>query len=164
MTKTLLALALVVGLFAFAAVPAQAQVAGIPVTATGASGTTFNGTLNLVNFATNSAGQIVANGVLSGTVSRGGTALGTVLQTVQFVVGTQVLPGGACSILHLELGPIDLNLLGLRVQTNRIVVDITAIPGGGLLGDLLSSLLCSSNPLNLTSALLNQILAALRGI
>jgi hypothetical protein len=43
-----------------------------------------------------------------------------------------------CPILHLELGPLDLNLLGLRVQLNRVVLDITAIPGpGNLLGNLL---------------------------
>jgi hypothetical protein len=32
-----------------------------------------------------------------------------------------------CPILHLELGPLDLNLLGLRVQLNQVVLDITAI-------------------------------------
>lgn len=43
-----------------------------------------------------------------------------------------------CPILHLELGPLDLNLLGLRVQLNQVVLDITAVPGpGNLLGNLL---------------------------
>jgi hypothetical protein len=43
-----------------------------------------------------------------------------------------------CPILHLELGPLDLNLLGLRVQLNQVVLDVTAIPGpGNLLGNLL---------------------------
>lgn len=46
-----------------------------------------------------------------------------------------------CHVLHLTLGPIDLNLLGLRITTNQIVVDITAIPGAGnLLGNLLCDL------------------------
>jgi hypothetical protein len=46
-----------------------------------------------------------------------------------------------CPILHLELGPLDLNLLGLRVQLNRVVLDITAIPGpGNLLGNLLCAI------------------------
>jgi hypothetical protein len=40
--------------------------------------------------------------------------------------------------LHLDLGPLDLNLLGLRVQLNEVVLDITALPGpGNLLGNLL---------------------------
>ena len=48
--------------------------------------------------------------------------------------------GGACSILHLELAPIDLDLLGLFVDTSAICLDITAMEGGGLLGDLLCSI------------------------
>lgn len=54
---------------------------------------------------------------------------------------------GACDILHLSLGPVDLNLLGLEVQLNNcatppgpVTVDITAVPSGGLLGQLLCSL------------------------
>jgi hypothetical protein len=45
----------------------------------------------------------------------------------------------ACPILDLSLGPIDLNLLGLRVETSPICLEITAYDGGGLLGDLLCS-------------------------
>lgn len=46
-----------------------------------------------------------------------------------------------CPILHLELGPLDLNLLGLRVELNQVVLDITAIPGpGNLLGNLLCAI------------------------
>ena len=54
---------------------------------------------------------------------------------------------GTCSILHLQLAPIDLNLLGLRVKlgggpnANQVItLDITAQRGGGLLGDLLCGL------------------------
>ena len=47
-------------------------------------------------------------------------------------------PADVCPILHLELGPLDLNLLGLRVQLNQVVLDVDAIPGpGNLLGNLL---------------------------
>ncbi|PZF79466.1 hypothetical protein [Jiangella anatolica] len=50
-------------------------------------------------------------------------------------------PQTPCPILHLELGPLDLNLLGLRVQLNQVVLDITAIPGpGNLLGNLLCAI------------------------
>ncbi len=45
----------------------------------------------------------------------------------------------ACPILDLSLGPIDLNLLGLRVETSPICLEVTAYDGGGLLGDLLCS-------------------------
>jgi hypothetical protein len=45
-----------------------------------------------------------------------------------------------CSILHLVLGPLDLNLLGLKVHLNRVVLDITAQSGSG---NLLGNLLCA---------------------
>jgi hypothetical protein len=74
----------------------------------------------------------------------------------------------ACSILHLELGPLDLTLLGLNVVLDNcddgpVTVDITAIRGGGLLGNLLCGLL-GHNLINLGATLqdiLNLILARL---
>jgi len=40
-------------------------------------------------------------------------------------------------VLNLEIGAIDLNVLGLGVHTSDICLDITATPGAGLLGNLL---------------------------
>jgi hypothetical protein len=53
--------------------------------------------------------------------------------------GLQAVPTpGACSILSLDLGPLDLNLLGLRVALDPVVLLVEAIPGAGaLLGNLL---------------------------
>ena len=45
-----------------------------------------------------------------------------------------------CSVLHLDLGPLDLSLLGLNVHLNEVVLDITADPTGGLLGEILGAL------------------------
>jgi hypothetical protein len=49
-----------------------------------------------------------------------------------------------CLVLELILGPLDLRLLGLRVQLSRVHLTITGIPstepGGGLLGDILCAL------------------------
>ena len=50
-----------------------------------------------------------------------------------------------CEILSLSLGPLDLNLPGLRVELDNcangpVTVDIDAIQGGGPLGDLLCGL------------------------
>ena len=43
-----------------------------------------------------------------------------------------------CPVLHLELGPVDLDLLGLRVQLNQVVLDVDSVPEpGNLLGNLL---------------------------
>ena len=46
-----------------------------------------------------------------------------------------------CPILHLDLGPLDLNLLGLHVHLNEVILNIEAIPGpGNLLGNLLCAI------------------------
>jgi hypothetical protein len=66
-----------------------------------------------------------------------------------------------CDVLHLELGPLDLTLLGLHVHLDQVVLDITADPTGGLLGQLLCSLL-GGGPLAQLVSLLNQILAILQ--
>jgi len=61
-----------------------------------------------------------------------------------------VLPGATCPILDLSLGPINLSLLGLNVDTSPICLEITATQGGGLLGDLLcgiANLLNGGTPL-----------------
>src|SRR6185503_14975646 len=67
----------------------------------------------------------------------------------------------ACNVLTLTLGPLDLNLLGLRVQLNQVNLRITAIPGGGLLGDLLCGI---TNLLNPTGLLGNNLAAVLNSI
>ena len=55
--------------------------------------------------------------------------------------------GNACSILSLDLGPINLNLLGLVVRTNQIQLRIDAVQGpGNLLGNLLCAITGLLNP------------------
>ena len=74
----------------------------------------------------------------------------------------------ACDILNLVLGPLDLNILGLQINLQRVVLDITAVAGAGnLLGNLLCAVagLLDGGPLagllGQLQTLLNQILAAL---
>jgi hypothetical protein len=70
-----------------------------------------------------------------------------------------------CPILHLVLGPINLNLLGLVVtigggaQANQpIVVDITAVSGpGNLLGNLLCDLTNALNGSGILTSLSTQL-------
>jgi hypothetical protein len=45
-----------------------------------------------------------------------------------------------CPVLNLVLGPLNLDLLGLVVDLNRVTLTVTATPGGGALGDLFCSL------------------------
>jgi hypothetical protein len=48
-------------------------------------------------------------------------------------------PQANCPVLHLVLGPLHLDLLGLIVDLNKIVLDIEGIPGT-IIGDLFCSL------------------------
>jgi hypothetical protein len=83
-------------------------------------------------------------------------------------IGTQQIQ---CPILNLELGPLDLNILGLRVylhdcEGGPVTIDVTAIPGGGLLGNLLCGLLFGLPDFgeligNTLQDLLNQLLGIL---
>ena len=93
-------------------------------------------------------GQLQALGTL-GRLLNGLTAL--LNQTFDTITANTNLAAATCSVLSLAVGPLDLNLLGLVVELDDcaggpVTVDITAIPGGGLLGDLLCSL--GSSPLN----------------
>ena len=80
-----------------------------------------------------------------------------------------------CNILNLVLGPLDLNLLGLAVHLDQVVLDITAVPGAGnLLGNLLCAVANLLNGLNLNllggallntlTQLLNNLVGALAGL
>lgn len=83
-----------------------------------------------INSVTVQGGQLVANG-----------SAGTTPFTTPLTLRPGAVPEGAtCPVLHLALGPINLSLLGLNVDTSPICLDITAIEGGGLLGDLLCSI------------------------
>src|SRR4030095_16664866 len=67
-----------------------------------------------------------------------------------------------CDILHLELGPVDLDLLGLVVHLDQVVLDIDAQAAPG---NLLGNLLCSiTNLLNNPNANLDRIVRILTGI
>jgi hypothetical protein len=72
-----------------------------------------------------------------------------------------------CPILRLSIGAIDLNVLGLTVHLNPILLVINAVPGpGNLLGNLLcaiAGLLDGGGPLAQIVNLLNQLLALLGG-
>ena len=124
-------------------------------------GGTINAVFNLTRFAVQN-GQLVAVGTLVGTITN--TATGVISAFVRNIA-LPVTASATCAILHLELGPLDLNLLGLVVHLDRIVLDITAESGpGNLLGNLLcavANLLNNNGPLAGVVNLLNQILAQL---
>jgi hypothetical protein len=132
-----------------------------PITGTTAGLPSFAGTFTLTRVAVQN-GQLVAIGTLTGTVT---DALGNVVGTVSQSLTIPLTASGTCAILHLTLGPLDLNLLGLLVHLNQVVLNIDAQSGpGNLLGNLLcavAGLLDGGGPLAGISAFLNQILRIL---
>jgi hypothetical protein len=132
-----------------------------PVDFTSALGS-FVGSFDVTRFITQN-GQVFAVGTLTGTVT---DALGAVVGTIDQALTLPLLVDGSsfgtCDILHLELGPLDLNLLGLVVHLDQIVLDITA-EQGALLGDLLCAIanLLDGGSTNALSRLLNQVLKLL---
>jgi hypothetical protein len=73
-----------------------------------------------------------------------------------------------CDVLNLVLGPLNLDLLGLVIQLDTVVLDIFAVPGAG---NLLGNLLCAITGLldaptigQQLVNLLNQVLAILAGL
>ena len=141
------------------------QSSNIFVQGTSTAGDVLNGVVTITNFATQ-GGQLVAQGLLNGTLT---SATGAVTPIVNQAVTLPVSSAsGSCQILNLVLGPLDLNLLGLTIHLNQVVLNITAQSGNGnLLGNLLcavANLLNGSNLsgiLNQLVSLLNQILGAL---
>ena len=157
------------------AAPPSATAVTVPVTGTftdalGGTGS-FTGTYT-INRAAKAGSGLAAVGTLTGTLTdSAGTVLGTVTQSVT----TPLQATGTCDILSLTLGPLDLNLLGLRVQLNQVVLNITAEQGpGNLLGNLLCAVAGLLDPpttgggglggiLSSIVSLLNQILGQLGG-
>ena len=114
------------------------------VTGKTADGTVVDGTYKIAKFAVEK-GELVAKGTFTGS-------LGGVDDTFKKAVTIPVSKAPAapvaeaqdvealatCQVLNLLLGPLDLNLLGRRVQLNQVDLDITAVEGpGNLLGNLL---------------------------
>jgi hypothetical protein len=115
-----------------------AQTITAPINGTTQTGGVVNGVFQITSFTVNEAGQLVANGVLNGTLTDAAGNVTNLVDTVVNSVVTNQATGGGCQILDLTLGPLHLDLLGLVVDLNQVHLNITAQPGpGNLLGNLL---------------------------
>jgi hypothetical protein len=139
----------------FVAVPLSASAAPKPKPAAGTA--TFQGIAGTV---TNLRAVYDAASNTTTISGRFTDTLGNVTNFTTNLLGA----AGTCTILHLDLGPLDLNVLGLMVHLDEVVLDISAQAGSGnLLGNLLCAVahLLDSGPLNTILAdltdLLNQI-------
>lgn len=139
-----------------------------PVSGKASNGYTFSGTFTVKKFVAQQ-GKLLAVGTITGTLkkaSSGTTSNAIAPQAITVPAAlpvTGAVPGLVCNVLNLNLGPLHLNLLGLVVDLNQVILNITAQPGA-LLGNLLCSvagLLNGGTPLAGLVGLLNQILAAL---
>jgi hypothetical protein len=156
-----------------AAAPAQAAAAGPLTRSTSIRGTfgsagKVTGWFKPVRFFVRS-GKPMAYGVVHTTLRRGtGALVGHSVRKVVIPLSNATNPAGSataqnaaftakaaatCSILHLVLGPLNLNLLGLRVTLNRVILNIVAVPAAGA---LLGNLLCAVAHL-LDGPLLSQL-------
>ncbi len=114
--------------------------------------------------------QLVVVGKLEADLVKGnGKVKDTISQKVSMPVATaegSPLARASCDILNLVLAPLDLDILGLTVHLDKVVLNIVAVSGSGnLLGNLLcavAGLLDQGGLLAQVSQILNAILALLR--
>jgi hypothetical protein len=148
-----------------AATPRPANPSTVSVTGTLANGTGAVTGVFDVNKFTASGTQLLATGTFTGTITdAAGAVLASGTQTITMAVDL-ASSSGSCQILHLTLGPLDLNLLGLQVHLDRIVLDITAQSGpGNLLGNLLCAIAGLLDANTALSAIVSQIAMLLNRI
>ena len=154
-------------------------VSGTVTDAAGAPAGTIAGTFKISRFAINN-GALVAHGLLNATVTDTAGAVRAVVTNAVWPVASAGSGAAddaasacadsaetmqACDILNLVLGPLHLDLLGLVVDLNQVILNITAQPGAGnLLGNLLCAItgLLDGGSLGLTLVnLLNQLIGLL---
>jgi hypothetical protein len=178
----LLLTSLLIGVYALAPGFAARSAAGaprsplqdIPVTGTIVGGGTFSGTLDIVSFGADPTGTaVIATGLVSGVLHTTGgdqTVTKELVTDIPVTLGNGAAQGSpnaritTCAILHLTLGPLDLNLLGLVIHLDQVHLTIDAQSGpGNLLGNLLCAIahLLDGNPLG---DVLSQIVGLLNRV
>src|SRR3954453_12333702 len=153
----------------------------MPITGVAKNGKQFKGSYGIYRFVVKN-GKVWSVGTLSGRLNGRHVTRANVMMPARLNdAGGTAQAAVTCTVLHLVLGPINLNLLGLHVtlgggaQANQpIVLDITAEQGGGLLGDLLCGLTNAlggtgirgqlSGQLQQLATTLNSIIALLGGL
>jgi hypothetical protein len=121
----------------------------IPVTGKANNGKSFTGHFNVSQFVAR-GGKAYAVGTLTGKLGNRTVKQSNVAIPVSMGSATSPLTAHAaatCQILNLVLGPLHLNLLGLHVDLNQVVLNITGQTGAGqLLGNLLCGVANLLNP------------------
>jgi hypothetical protein len=130
-------------------------------------GGTFKGKFTVTRFGYDETKGLIVDGFLHGTVTKAtGEVLEDFEQSVTGVPATLneataasgVSTAAVCDILNLDIGAIDLNLLGLALDVAPISLDLTAVSGAGnLLGNLLCAVAGLLDPLGFLDTLLGTL-------
>jgi hypothetical protein len=101
-------------------------------------------------------GFVSAVGTLTGTVTN---AAGGVTSIARNVTVPLAVTQATCDILHLDLGPLSIDVLGLQIDLSRVVLDVVAEAGAGnLLGNLSCAVAGLLDQPGALARLLDQIL------
>jgi hypothetical protein len=151
-----------------------------PLSRAGAEVGSFAGTFHVTQFGFDQATrQLTVTGVLNGTetftdgtpaatitdqivttnatLRKGGQASATTTAPFQFASSNYSF-AATCGILLLDLGPLHLDLLGLVVDLNEVILNVTAVSGANnLLGNLLCAVTGLLDGVGALGAILNLI-------
>jgi hypothetical protein len=121
----------------------------VRMTGTAGNGKAFTGHFNITQFVAR-GGKAYALGTLTGKLGNRTVKQSNVAIPVSMGSASSPLMAHAaatCQILNLVLGPLHLNLLGLHVDLNQVVLNVTGVTGTGqLLGNLLCGVANLLNP------------------
>ncbi len=146
---------------ASAATPtATKTIKSVAVSGTGHNGKQFTGRYTITRFVTKH-GKSYAVGTLIGKLGDRHIKRSNVAMPVGVQRSGLAGVAATCPVLHLVLGPVNLNLLGLKVHLNQVVLDVTAESGPG---NLLGNLVCSVAGLLNGQSLLTSDLTSLLNI
>src|SRR3954468_13058780 len=121
---------------AFAAAVAPTANANASAPTNGGTSSRLSMTAKITKFRATASG-VVADGTLTGKL-RSGTSVSRDSAPVRFRVAAK-RHGRRCNVITLRLAPLDLELLGVQVQTSPISRDVSARKGR-VLGDLFCAL------------------------
>ena len=102
----------------------------------------------------------VAPSILSADFARLGDQVREVMDAGARVIFVQA---STCGVLHLDLGAVNLNLLGVVVTTMPVTIDINGNTAGPL-GNLVCAVLATVNNVVGVVSLLNSLLSLVTGL
>ncbi|GAB4216693.1 MAG: hypothetical protein OHK0022_58160 [Roseiflexaceae bacterium] len=141
----------------------------LPVTGTLSDGGSFKGKVSITRFDYDNVYGLTVSGKLHGTLTKGDGSAIEDYEKEFYLADTALTDSLApddgsfralatCDILNLDIGAINLNLLGLVLDLSPISLDLTAVSGAGnLLGNLLCGLVGLLDPLGFLNTLVGTL-------